>query len=144
MRNGRTALKQYSQVDVYSGLESASPHQMIEMLLNGAVDCVAKAKGQLERSDIPGKCENISKAVGILDGLRAGLDKEVGGKIAENLDDLYVYMGRRLVEANLKNDTVLLDEVGGLLGQIRSAWNGIPRDVIKEHANRNQEIPQVG
>lgn len=144
MHNGQAALKQYNQVDIHSGIESANPHQLIDMLLGGAMDCVATAKGQIERNDIPGKCENISKAVGILDGLRAGLDKEVGGRIAEDLDDLYEYMGRKLVEANLKNEVALLEEVGGLLGQVRSAWNGIPRDIIKEHTNRNQQVPQVG
>ena len=65
----------------------------------------------------------ISKAISIIDnGLRASLDKEAGGEIAANLDALYDYMSRRLLHANLKNDVTIIDEVHGLLADLRGAW----------------------
>jgi flagellar protein FliS len=62
----------------------------------------------------------------IIQGLRSSLDKDKGGDIAENLDSLYEYMGRRLLEANVNNDIAILDEVYGLLAEIKQGWDGIP------------------
>ena len=61
-------------------------------------------------------------------GLRAALDKKAGGEIAEGLDALYEYMGSRLLQANLKNQVDILEEVQRLLGELRGAWNAISAD----------------
>ena len=125
--------QQYSQVGVASGVEQASPHRLIQMLMDGAIEKVAKAKGFMERKDIAKKGSHISWAISIIDGLRASLDKSNGGDIADNLDDLYDYMIRRLMRANLENNADLLDEVISLLRSIKNAWDGIP-------ATLNQEV----
>jgi flagellar protein FliS len=64
----------------------------------------------------------------IIQGLRTSLDAEKGGDIAANLDSLYEYMGRRLLEANMNNDTAILDEVNTLLSEIKLGWDGIPAE----------------
>ena len=120
------AVSQYSQVGVASGVEAASPHRLIQMLMDGAIEKVAKAKGFMERKDIAKKGHHISWAISIIDGLRASLDKKNGGDIADNLDDLYDYMIRRLMRANIENNADLLDEVISLLRSIKNAWDGIP------------------
>ena len=135
------ALKEYSQVGVHSGIASATPHRLIQMLMEGALEKIAAAKGAMTRGDIPVKGAQISWAISIIDGLRMSLDMEAGGEIADNLNRLYDYMGRRLVEANLKNEPAYLDEVANLLKEIKSAWDAIPSDVRKAHAENSPEPP---
>lgn len=132
--NQRGALKQYKQVDTQSGVAYADPHRLIQMLMEGALDKLSIAKGCIERDDVAGKGSHISWAISIIDGLRMSLDKDAGGEIANNLDDLYDYMGRRLLQANLNNDIAMLNEVSSLIREIKSAWDAIPEDIIKAHA----------
>lgn len=121
----RNALDQYSRNAVQTGVESASPHRLIQMLMEGALGKIAAAKGNMERGNIQAKGDQIGSAISILDGLKSSLDKEKGGEIAQNLDDLYIYMERRLIEAHSHNDTAILDEVTDLLRQIKEAWDAI-------------------
>ena len=121
----RAALKQYKQVNVHSMVEGASPHRLIQMLMEGALEKMHIARGLMEEGKLGPKAEHISWAISIIDGLRISLDKDVGGEIAQNLEDLYDYMVRRLVEANLKNDATIIDEVSDLLKQIKEAWDAI-------------------
>jgi flagellar protein FliS len=122
--HGRNAVQQYGQVAVQSRVESANPHHLIQMLLDGALEKINMARGHLAQGNVPEKGANISWAISIIEGLRVSLDMEAG-EIAENLDSLYDYMGRRLTEANMKNDVRALDEVGTLLRQIKEAWQAI-------------------
>jgi flagellar protein FliS len=78
------------------------------------------------RKDIPAKGKSVTHAIRIIgEGLQASLDKKVGGKLTQDLDALYDYMSLRLVEASAKNDVAMLDEVSGLLNELKSAWDGI-------------------
>ncbi len=131
-KNTRGAIGQYASVKNAAGIEEASPHRLIQMLMEGALEKIAQAKGFMEGGDIPNKGRHISWAISIIDGLRISLDKDAGGDIAENLDSLYEYMTRRLVEANLRNDKSILEEVSGLIIEIKSAWDAIPEDVRKQ------------
>ncbi len=132
--NVRSALNQYSQNAVQAGIESASPHRLIQMLMEGALAKIAVARGHMERGEIRDKGEQIGCAISILEGLKASLDHEKGGDIARNLEDLYTYMERRLIESNRGNDVSLLDEVTDLLKQIKEAW-----DAIAGHPAAQQE-----
>ena len=125
MQNG---IFEYRKVGVQSGVESASPHKLIQMLLDGAIEKVQLARGYMERHEIAKKCETVSWAMAIIDGLRSSLTMKDGGAIAENLDALYDYMLRRLLDANLDNDPAALDEVVKLLNELREGWNGIGKD----------------
>mgnify|MGYP000925300006 CR=1 FL=1 len=119
------ALKQYQQVNAQTGVAYASPHRLIQMLMEGAFERIATAKGCIQRQDIPGKGEQIGKAIDIIGGLREGLNQDAGGEIAANLDALYDYLQRRLLEANLRSDPAILDEVADLLRPIKEAWDAI-------------------
>jgi len=127
----RNALNRYSRNAVQTGVESASPHRLIQMLMEGALDKIAAARGHMERGEIQPKGQQIGSAISILEGLKSSLDMEKGGDIAQNLEELYLYMERRLLEAHLSNDPALLDEVSDLLKQIKEAW-----DAISDHAHR--------
>ena len=127
-QNAQNALNQYKKVGVHSGVESASPHRLIQRMFEGALEKIQTAKIHIANNEIAGKGDQISWAISIIDGLRVSLDKTAGGEIAENLDMLYEYMSRRLLEANLHTDVTMLDEVTGLITEIKSAWDVIPPD----------------
>lgn len=105
-------------------IEEANPHRLIQMLFEGCLQRIAVAKGAIQRKEVALKGESISKAISILGGLRSSLDLSQG-EIASNLDRLYDYMERRLLEANLNSDEAILDEVSGLLKDVKSAWDAI-------------------
>lgn len=116
----------YAKVGVETGVSSASPHQLIIMLFDGALMAISNATSQMKSGNIPAKGQSISKAIAIIEsGLRASLDKTAGGSIADNLDALYEYMNNRLMLANLKNQPEILDEVHGLLKDLKQAWESI-------------------
>lgn len=125
--NANQALNAYNNVGTQSAVEGASPHQLITLLLEGALDRIASAKGAMERSDTARQGALLGKAITIIDNMRASLDHERGGEIAERLAALYDYMERRLVEAGRGADTAALDEVSGLLRQVKSGWDDIPQ-----------------
>lgn len=116
----------YNTIDSYTGVTDADPHQLVQMLLDGALGKIAVVKGLMTRGETARKGEVIGQAISIVGGLRASLDLSTGGELAANLDDLYEYMERRLLEANLKNDVAILDEVTALLREIKTAWESIP------------------
>lgn len=124
--NAIAAMKQYKQVSVHSGIMDASPHRLIQMLMEGALEKIALAKGGISAKNIQSKGEYISKAIDIIGGLQSSLNKEAGGELAANLGSLYDYMTRRLVDANLRNDPRILDEVAGLMTELKMGWDNMP------------------
>jgi flagellar protein FliS len=125
------AIHQYSRVRTQGGVESADPHQLTAMLLDGALSRIASARGHMERGEIAAKGECISRSLDIIEGLRGSLDLARGGELAEHLESLYEYMARRLLEANVRNELGALDEVAGLLRPIKQAWDTIPVELRK-------------
>lgn len=129
----KTGVNAYNQVSVQTSVSEASPHRLIQMLIDAAIEKIAMAKGLMQNGKIAEKGNAISLAVAIIDSLRASLDKSQGGEIANNLEMLYEYMIRRLTEANLRNESAILDEVSGLLKPIKEAWDAIPEDIRQKH-----------
>ncbi len=124
--NATTAINAYKKVGVESKVNGADPHQLISMLYHGALLAIANAKNEILSKDVAAKGASISKAIAIIgEGLHASLDKKLGGEVAQNMSSLYDYMVRRLVDANIKNDTVILDEVTRLLTELTEAWDSI-------------------
>lgn len=133
--NTASAIKAYAKIGVESGVSAADPHKLIAMLYQGALLAIANAKNGMIRKDIPCKGAAISKAILIIDeGLKASLDKDVGGKLAHNLAALYDYMNSRLLTANLNNDMVALDEVARLLSGLKDAWDSIRQPAAQPEA----------
>jgi flagellar protein FliS len=104
----------------------ASPHRLVQMLMEGALEQIAVAKEGIARNEMALKSHSISRTINIIGGLQGSLNKEAGGEIAENLDNLYDYMTRRLLAANAQNDQSILDEVTGLMLQIKMGWDAMP------------------
>ena len=139
--NVNTALRQYQQIDAQSAAAFASPHRLIQMLMEGALERIAVAKGCIQRNEIAAKGEQIGKAIDIIGGLREGLNPDVGGEIAANLDAVYDYMQRQLLEANLRSDLALLDEVADLLRPIKEAWDAIGDNPEAAEAASTVDVP---
>lgn len=126
----RTGAGAYARVGVESSAMSASPHQLIVMLFDGAKTAIGMARHHMANGDVQAKGNAISKAISIVDnGLRASLDAQAGGpegpSLVANLSALYVYIMQRLMQANLHNDAAALDEAEMLLDNIASAWREI-------------------
>jgi flagellar protein FliS len=124
--NALSALKEYQQVSVHSGIMDASPHRLVQMLMEGALEKIALAKRSMANKEIASNGENISKAISIIGGLKSSLNIEEGEALAENLSHLYDYMANRLVVASLCDDESILDEVASLMVEIKMGWDGIP------------------
>ena len=119
----RKGIDAYADVGVETGVAAADPHKLILMLFDGTLAAIAKARLAMSRGEIAAKGAAISKAIEIIDGgLKASLDVSAGGALAERLAALYDYMLNRLLAANLRNDTSLLDETTRLLNELRGAW----------------------
>jgi flagellar protein FliS len=128
--NNKSALSFYQQVNSQTGVVDADPHRLIQLLLDGALDRIAQAKGALLTGDTAAMGEALGKAMGILSGLQGSLDLERGGDIAANLDRLYEYMSLRLLDVHREKQADSLDEVVGLLGSIKSGWDAIRPQVV--------------
>lgn len=116
----------YHSVSAHGGVAAADPHRLILMLMDGALERIAQARGRMEHKELAEKNRLLHTATSIVDELRSSLDLKTGGVIAANLDDLYDYMARQLIAANLQNKPEILDEVAHLLREIRSAWVLLP------------------
>ncbi|TDO16764.1 MULTISPECIES: flagellar export chaperone FliS [Halomonas] len=122
----------YAKVGVESGVMSASPHQLIVMLFDGALAAIRTARIHLQDGNSPSKGQAISKALDIVNnGLLAALDEERGGEIAERLASLYDYVSRLLLSANLHNDLESLGQAEALLDNIASAWRDIGDQAVR-------------
>ena len=125
--NPMRALRQYQKVNAHAQVSEASPHRLVQMLMEGGLDRMAQAKGALSRGDVAQKGLMLGKAIEIISGLRDGLEPEKAEDPAaiQRLDALYNYMGNRLVEANQVNDVEMIDEVARLLITVKTGWDAI-------------------
>ncbi|PCK08388.1 MAG: flagellar export chaperone FliS [Alteromonadaceae bacterium] len=123
--NTQVALDSYAKVHYSANVEIASPHRLIDMLYEGALERITQAKGAMEFGNPEIKGKKINDAVRIVGGLRENLNTDKGGEIAGNLDALYVYIQTILTKAHAKNDIGLLDESVALLIELRLAWKQI-------------------
>ncbi|MEF7613460.1 flagellar export chaperone FliS [Aquincola sp. MAHUQ-54] len=116
----------YRSVGVRTSVDAADPHRLVAMLFDGFMDAVAQARGALQSGDVERKGRAISRAARIVDeGLKASLNLEAGGTLANDLSDLYSYVTLRLTQANLRNDEQALEECRRLIEPLREAWASI-------------------
>ena len=114
----------YQRINVETSMHTIDQHQLVSLLYEGVLGAIATARGALARGDVATKCNSISKAVRILEeGLMTALDRQAGGALAENLGAVYDYSLGRLIQANVRNDDALLQEVARLIAPIAQGWN---------------------
>ncbi|WP_404338867.1 flagellar export chaperone FliS [Pseudoalteromonas mariniglutinosa] len=137
-------VKNYQKEALKTRVAGADRYEIIQMLMAGAIEKMVLAKVAIEKKHLEAKSEHLSKASAIIEALRGCLDFEVGGEVTENLYALYSYMIDRLIDASIKNDPAVIDEVSGLLKEIKSAWDAIPHDVREKTLNENGVDANVG
>ncbi|NNL56779.1 MAG: flagellar export chaperone FliS [Pseudomonadales bacterium] len=134
--NKHTASKEYSSVNAQTGIVDADPHRLIQMLYSGAIEQIAVAKGCMQRNDIAGKGEAISKAIGIINGLAGSVNHDIdSGGLNDRLVSLYEFANRKLTEANINNDEQALDDVLPVLKELQAGWNEIRPEVLAQAQN---------
>ncbi|PPD22256.1 MAG: flagellar export chaperone FliS [Methylomonas sp.] len=121
----KRSARQYADVHNATGIADDSPHRLIQMLMDGFLARVNSAKGAMLHGDMEAKSLYMSKAIGIIGGLNESLDVGQGGDLALNLRGLYDYINMRLLQASHENSTEKLDEVAGLMREIKEAWDAI-------------------
>lgn len=127
------AMKAYQQVGVETGVAAANPVRLIVMLYDGALAAIREAQGHLSQRRLAEKGQAISRAIDIIEGgLNSSLDTNRGGQLASQLNNLYEYMGRRLLMASMRNEAKGLDEVAQLLSELKTAWEEISRLPLPE------------
>ncbi len=130
----RNAMQQYQNVNNQTVVASADPHRLTQLLFEGALQRIAEAKGHLQRGQHAKLGEALGKALGIISGLQAALNREAGGEVAANLYDLYDYMARTLVKVHVEKNDDALVEVAALLTEIKTAWDGIRTEYLSSAA----------
>lgn len=138
--SGDAAAAQYRKLDTHGNIEDASPHRLIQLMMERVLAKIGIARGHMERNEIGDKGRNIGDAIEIINGLQASLNHKADAKMSENFDALYDYMMRRLLEANLRDDTEILDEVAGLMQELKEAWDTIA-DQVAETADAAEQTP---
>lgn len=119
------AIEQYTQIDTRSRIDDASPHRIIQLMMERTLSKIGLARTHMQEGSVEQKGNNISDAISIINGLQASLNHKADKRMSENFDALYAYMMRRMLQANLLNDTSILDEVAGLLRELKEAWDAI-------------------
>jgi flagellar protein FliS len=136
----QNAANAYAQVGMETGVLAANPNKLTIMLYEGAIMACKSAIMHMRNENIEQKGAMLSKAMLIIEsGLRASLDKRAGGEIAASLDSLYLYMTRRLTQANIHKKVELVQEVIDLLLDLKSAWEAID----KQQTSATNNAPAV-
>jgi flagellar protein FliS len=138
--NASAAVRQYQQIDTESTIENASPHRLIQMMMERALTKIGLARAHMERKEVADKGSNISDAISIISGLQASLNHKADARMSENFDALYTYMMRRLLEANLRDDPNILGEVTSLLRELKEAWDAIADQVALVAEEETQSV----
>lgn len=124
----KSVIASYRQAGPAAEQGSAQPQRIVLMLFDGAIENLSRARGALQRGDIAEKCSCIGVVLEIVGALRQALNLEEGGAIAANLDALYDYVIRILVEANRQNDAGKVEEARQLILEVRTGWAGLASD----------------
>ena len=128
----QSGANQYKQVGSTSEAMDADPHRLIQLLMEASLTRMAQAKGAIERDDMETKANLLGRVMEIIHTLQASLNHEQGGEIAGNLERLYDYMSRRLLEATNLNDIDMIEEVMGLMLEVKQGWDAIREEYLRD------------
>ena len=118
------AYGQYRQVQV----NTASPGKLVLLLYQGAIRAMKQSIDLTAKKDYEGKGNALIKAQDIVMELNMALDMDIGGEISNSLRQLYVYIYKRLVDANLNLDIGPIEECVGIMERLLDAWEVAVRE----------------
>lgn len=119
-----TGYDSYKTTEITAKAASATPAELVIMLMKGLLDELDRAEGHIQARNYERKGVAIKKSMRILSGLSVALDLEQGGTLAMNLKRLYQYCGKRLMKASIRNDLNELQNVRKILNEILEGWVG--------------------
>ncbi len=125
MSQPAAATQDYKDVHLQADIEAASPHRLIQLLMQRLLANLIQARAHMQDGTTNRKGELISSAISIIDCLRTSLNFDAGAKVSENLESLYDFMTRELLLSNMNNDSDQLTRVIELVDEIKGAWDGI-------------------
>jgi flagellar protein FliS len=129
-------INQYEQTNV----TTASKIGLVILCYDKAVQSLKLAKKCYESKEYESKANALQRAIRIINELQGSLDKEKGGAIADNLDSLYSYLVRRLLEGDLRGDLSIFDEAVVILSELKNAWEAI----ASKEAEKTSSVPASG
>ena len=124
--NAIAALAQYGQIKNDAQTTYASPHQLMLMLFDGAIEAMSMTVGAIQNKNFELRSKQNTRSITIINGMRDCLDMEAGGDLANNLYSLYQYMAQELFKASFKNDADTIQNIQTMLKDIRESWEKIP------------------
>ena len=124
--NSIAALAHYGQIKNDSQTTYASPHQLMLMLFDGAIEAMSMTIGAIQHNKFELRSKQSTRSISIINGMRECLDMEAGGDLANNLYSLYSYMAKELFKASFKNDADTVQNIQTMLKDIRESWEKIP------------------
>lgn len=139
----KSGAKQYQQVNMTSEVLDADPHRLIQLLMEAALTRMAQAKGAIERGEMETKANLLGRVMEIIQTLQSSLNHSAGGDVSANLERLYDYMNRRLLQATARNDVDMVDEVMGLLLQVKRGWDGIREEYLQSSGARSSTSAEM-
>lgn len=131
------AIKNPYQAYENNAVTTASPGELTLMLYNGCLKFINLAKKAISDKNMEEKNTNLQKAQKIIQELMVTLNMDF--EVSKNLMSLYDYLNRRLIEANMKNDIAILEEVEGFVADFRDTW----KEVIKINRQQTQKGGQA-
>ncbi len=134
------AINQYRQ----NHIQHASPVEIVAMLYDKAIHHLNIASEGIVEKDVDTKCLALSRVIDIVTELQVVLDKDRGGEIAKRLDALYTYMLERLTMAHYHNDVQQMEEIIGLLQELRDAWRTLAQPACREPQGRRTMVTPAG
>lgn len=127
-------------------ITTASPEKILVMLYDGAIKFTLLAQERMKQKDMAGKGTYIGKSMAIVAELMATLNHEVGGKVAQDLEQLYIYLIGEFTKANVDNDITALENAHKILVTLRDTWNDATQIWYQERseARLEQRASSVG
>lgn len=114
-------ISQYHRTNV----ETASQADLIIMCYEKFIQLMHQSRSYFEEGKFEEKARALQKALDIMQELQQSLNFEKGGEIANNLDAIYTYLNRRLLEGDIKKDLSVFDEAARVMGELKEAWLNI-------------------
>ena len=127
--NALAALSQYGKIKDDTQTMYASPHQLMLMLFDGALEAMSLTIAAIQNKNFELRSKQNTRSINIINGMRECLDMEAGGELADNLYSLYQYMAQELFRASFKNDAETIGNIQVMLKDIRGPWEKIPVDL---------------
>ena len=127
--NAALALSKYGKIKDDTQTMFASPHQLVLMLFDGAIEAMSMTIGAIQHKNLELRSKQNTRSITIINGMRDCLDMQAGSELAENLYSLYQYMAQELFRAGFKNDVDTIRNIQFMLKDIRDSWENIPLDM---------------